>query len=60
MNTDKDSSCLYPTGWYNEIDVCGKEEKDDLTANEKRLLADLAKTARQEAIDAFHRSEGVR
>jgi hypothetical protein len=33
-------------------------EKDDLTPKEKKMLAELAKTARQEAVDAFRRGGG--
>jgi hypothetical protein len=40
------------------FDVYDKNEKDDLTPKEKKLLAELAKTVRQEAIDAFRRSGG--
>ena len=35
------------------VDVYGKDEKDDLTPQEKKLLAGLAARMRQEAIDAF-------
>ncbi len=33
------------------FDVYGKDEKDDLTPKEKKILSDLAKRIRQEAID---------
>jgi hypothetical protein len=35
------------------IDVYGKDEKDDLTAPQKRVLTHLAKLTRQEALSAF-------
>lgn len=35
------------------VDVYGKDEKDDLTPREKKLLAGLAARMRQEAIDAY-------
>ena len=41
------------------FDVYGKDEKDDLASKEKRVLADLAKRVRQEAVDAFRRSGGM-
>jgi hypothetical protein len=40
------------------MDVYGKDEKDDLTPAEKKVLARLAAAARQEAIDAYQRSGG--
>jgi hypothetical protein len=40
------------------FDVYEKDEKDDLTPQEKKMLAELAKAVRQEAIEAFRRSEG--
>ena len=40
------------------FDVYDKNEKDDLTPKEKKMLAELAKAVRQEAIDAFRRGGG--
>jgi hypothetical protein len=41
------------------FDVYDKDEKDDLTPREKRMLAELAKAVGQEAIiEAFRRSQG--
>ena len=37
------------------IDVYGKDEKDDLSPHEKKLLARLAAATREEAIDDFRR-----
>jgi hypothetical protein len=37
------------------IDVYGKDEKDDLSAAEKRVLAALAAAARAEAVAAYRR-----
>lgn len=42
------------------IDVYGKDEKDDLTAQEKKVLAKLAAVARAEAILAYKRRRGNR
>ena len=41
------------------FDIYDKNEKDDLTPKEKKMLAGFAKTVRQEAIDAFRRSGGM-
>jgi len=41
------------------LDVYGKDEKDDLTPKEKKILADLAKKVRREAADAFRLSGGM-
>ena len=40
------------------IDIYGKDEKDDLSAKEKKLLAAMVKEARKEAIEAYQRSRG--
>jgi len=40
------------------LDVYGKDEKDDLKPKEKKILAEYARKARQEAIEAFRRSGG--
>src|ERR1043165_8681486 len=37
------------------IDVYGKDEKDDLTPREKKVLAQLAARVKQEAIAAYRR-----
>lgn len=37
------------------LDVYGKEEKDDLSANEKKQLRRLAEQLKQEAKAAYHR-----
>lgn len=42
------------------LDIYGKDEKDDLTAAEKKVLAQLAAAARQEAIEAYRRRKDVR
>ena len=42
------------------LDIYGKDEKDDLSAAERRELAALAKEARREAIEQRERSGGVR
>lgn len=42
------------------LDIYGKDEKDDLTAAEKKALAALAKTAKREATAAYRRSRGER
>ena len=42
------------------FDAYGKDEKDDLTRKEKKLLVELAKHVRQEAIKAFQRSGGAK
>jgi hypothetical protein len=42
------------------LDIYDKDEKDDLTPKEKRILAELAKRVRREAIDAFLASGGIR
>ena len=41
------------------IDVYGKDEKDDLTPAEKKLFAQLAKAARNEAVQAYRKSRGA-
>jgi mRNA-degrading endonuclease RelE of RelBE toxin-antitoxin system len=40
------------------LDVYGKDEKDDLSAKEKKILAAFARAARDEAIEALRRSGG--
>ncbi|MGE5609438.1 MAG: toxin [Bacillota bacterium] len=42
------------------IDVYGKDEKDDLTPREKKVLAKLAAAAKAEAISAYKRKRGNR
>ena len=42
------------------IDVYGKDEKDDLTPREKKVLAQLAARVKQEAIAAYRRGTGAR
>lgn len=42
------------------FDVYGKNEKDDLTSQEKKLLAALVKQVRQEAISACKRRRGAK
>lgn len=42
------------------IDVYGKDQKEDLTADEKRMLSRLASVVREEAIDAYNRKRGYR
>jgi hypothetical protein len=41
------------------LDVYGKDEKDDLTAKEKKALAGLARIVRTEAMEAFRRGGGA-
>lgn len=40
------------------FDIYGKDEKDDLSAAEKKSLAAMVKVARIEAIKAYTRSRG--
>jgi len=40
------------------FDVYDKDEKDDLTPKEKKILAELASAVRQEALDEFRRFGG--
>jgi hypothetical protein len=40
------------------FDVYSKDEKDDLTPKEKKILAEFAKTVRLEATEAFRRNGG--
>ena len=42
------------------IDVYGKDEKDDLSPAEKKVLARMADAARREAIETYRKSEGAR
>jgi hypothetical protein len=42
------------------LDVYGKDEKDDLAASEKKAIAALARSVREEAIDAYRRSGGMK
>lgn len=41
--------------WFYMIDVYGKDEKDDLSADEKKGLSNLADAFRREAIAAVER-----
>jgi mRNA-degrading endonuclease RelE of RelBE toxin-antitoxin system len=41
------------------LDVYGKDEKEDLTAAEKKMLARLAATARQDAIYSYGKGKGT-
>jgi len=41
------------------IDIYGKDEKEDLTAAEKKVLAQLAATVRREAVQAYHLKRGA-
>jgi hypothetical protein len=40
------------------LDLSGKDEKDDLSAAEKKRLAAFAKSVKRGAIEAFERSRG--
>jgi mRNA-degrading endonuclease RelE of RelBE toxin-antitoxin system len=42
------------------IDIYGKDEKDDLSAAEKKALAAMVQEVRTEAIKAYRRSRGVK
>lgn len=42
--------------WFFMLDVYGKDEKDDLSATEKRILSKLTKELKQEAKEAVNRS----
>ena len=41
--------------WFYMLDIYGKDEKDDLSNDEKRLLADLVHELRAEAQSALNR-----
>ena len=38
------------------LDVYGKDEKDDLAPKEKKILRDLTKSVRREALESFRRN----
>lgn len=43
--------------WILLLDIYGKDEKDDLTASEKKLLRGLAEAFKREAVRAVSRAE---
>src|SRR2546422_6807839 len=40
------------------LDIYGKDEKDDLTAAEKKVLKQLAQELKQEAVESLRQTEG--
>ena len=44
--------------WFFLLDIYGKDEKDDLTANEKKALREVVTELKQQARDAARRWQG--
>lgn len=42
------------------LDVYGKDQQEDLSSKEKKVLASIANTVRDEAMAAFRRSKGTK
>ena len=42
--------------WFYMLDIYGKNEKDDLSSAEKKVLAQLVDELKRQALEAVHRS----